>query len=172
MNIIDISIIVIMLISCFISVLRGLFKEVISLASWVLAFVLSVKYASYVSDVFLGSISNKTISFTISLVCIFVLVLVIGIILDKIFVFILSKTGLGPFDKVLGIFFGFTRGVTIVCILVFIGLITNFKHDSLWQGSILIPHYIQVIKWFGVDSMIDLDSIKKSNFNLIKTSQP
>ena len=164
MNVIDFAIITVMFISCLISLLRGFIKEAVSLASWVLAFSLSSKYAADFSSVFSGSISNPTVRFGLGLVVIFVFVLVIGLIINKTLGLVVSKIGLGPFDKVVGIFFGFTRGVIIVCVIVFVGMMTSFKNDNLWKKSELIPNYIQVIKWLDVDAS-DLPDLKKSNFD-------
>jgi membrane protein required for colicin V production len=169
MNAIDIAIIIITFISCIISVIRGLFKEVISLASWVFAFILSTKYASELSEYLFSSIGNKTVSFAISVLTIFVLVLIIGITINMLFGFIITKIGFGPFDKVLGIVFGFLRAVIIVCVLIFIGMLTDFRKHELWVKSSLIPNYMQVIDWLGMDDMIDIDEIQKKNLELIKS---
>ena len=107
MNVIDIGIISITFISCVISVLRGLIKEVVSIASWTMAFFVSTRYAQPISVKLHSSVGNETVSFAIALVAIFVFVLILGLILNISLGFIISKTGLGPFDKVLGIFLVF-----------------------------------------------------------------
>ena len=167
MNVVDIGIISITFVSCCISVIRGLIKEVVSLSSWVLAFIFSSHYAGSFSEMLQGSIGNKTVSFAVALVTIFVFVLVLGLIINCTLGFILSRTGLGPFDKALGIFFGFLRAVIIICILVFIGMVTDVKNSDLWQDSDLIPNYIQVINWLGMDNIIDINSIKNSGLDVI-----
>ncbi|MBT4885235.1 MAG: hypothetical protein HON55_03680 [Legionellales bacterium] len=167
MNVIDFGIIAVMSASCIISLLRGFIKEVVSLVSWILAFSLSTKYAHDFSSAFSGSISNSTVRFGLALVLIFVFVLVLGLIINKTLGFVVSKIGLGPFDKVIGIFFGFIRGVLIVSVIVFVAMMTSFKNDKLWKKSELIPNYIQVIKWLDVDAF-DLPDLKPGNFDMIK----
>ncbi len=169
MNVIDIGIISITFISCVISILRGLIKEVVSIASWTMAFFISTRYAQTLSTKLHSSVGNETVSFTISLVAIFVFVLILGLILNILLGFIISKTGLGPFDKVLGIFFGFLRAIIIISIFVFIGMITDFRKSELWQDSKFIPNFIQVIDWLGMDDLVDLDAIKDNNMKMLES---
>ena len=151
MNVIDFSIVGVLLVSCVISLLRGFVKEVVSLASWVLAFAISTSYAEKGQQVFVGTIHNPTVRFGLSLVLIFILVLLIGAIINKLLGLVITKTGLGPFDKIIGLFFGFSRGVLLVCTVIFFAMMSNIENSMVWKRSELLPNFISVIDWLDVD---------------------
>ena len=46
-------------------------------------------------------------------------------------------------------------------------MVTDIKNSDLWQDSDLIPNYIQVINWLGMDNIIDVNSIKNSGLDII-----
>jgi membrane protein required for colicin V production len=165
MNIIDFSIIAVLTVSCIISLLRGFVKEVVSLASWILAFTLSTSYAEKGQHVFAGSISNPTVQFGLSLILIFILVLLLGAIINKLVGLVISKVGLGPFDKIIGLFFGFTRGVLLVCTVVFFAMMSNIENSLVWKRSVLLPNFISVIDWLDVDP-IDLPGFDANQYRL------
>lgn len=170
MNIIDFSIIGALTISCIISLMRGFIKEVVSLVSWLLAFTLSISYAEKAQQLFAGSIHNVTVRFGLSLALIFIFVLLIGAIINKILGYIVTQTGFGAFDKIIGLFFGFIRGVLLICIVIFFAMMTSVEHAKLWKRSELIPHFIAVIDWLDIDNLdlprFDPDQLRLSSNEL------
>lgn len=169
MNIIDFSIIGVLCISCLISLLRGFVKEVVSLASWVLALTISTNYAEKGQKLFVGTIDNATVRFGLSLVLIFILVLLIGTIINKLLGLMVTKTGLGPFDKIIGLFFGFTRGVLLVCTVIFFAMMGNVENTRVWKRSELLPNFISIIDWLDVKPL-NLPSLDTNQFRLSTNS--
>jgi membrane protein required for colicin V production len=48
---------------------------------------------------------------------------------------VFKKIGLGWLNRVLGAVFGLTRGVLIVCILVFLAGLTSLPQDERWRNA-------------------------------------
>jgi membrane protein required for colicin V production len=48
---------------------------------------------------------------------------------------VFKKIGLGWLNRLLGAFFGLTRGVLIVCIVVFLAGLTSAPKDERWRNA-------------------------------------
>ena len=113
-NLFDIGVIAIILISGLIAFPRGLIKEVFSLLNWVIA-----AGAGYFGAIKFGYIAAQYI--TPEIVAVGITGLVIGItvmvimsILTNFISNLLSTSSLGIFDRILGLIFGLLRGALIV----------------------------------------------------------
>jgi membrane protein required for colicin V production len=60
---------------------------------------------------------------------------------------LVAGTGLSGTDRLLGMIFGFVRGVLLVTLLVFLIGFTAFTRDPWWQQSVLLPHFQHVATW-------------------------
>ena len=150
MNGVDVGITVIMILSCTVGVLRGFVKETISLLSWLLAAWIAITYANVGAQSLTPVVSNEAVALLLALIGIFIGVLIFGAIMNKIISFVISKVGLGPFDKIIGILFGFVRGVILVVMLIYVAILFDFDHSTTWKASVLVPFFMQVLHWFQV----------------------
>ncbi|MDU8924824.1 CvpA family protein [Pasteurellaceae bacterium LIM206] len=145
---IDYIIIAIILFSIVVSLLRGFVREVMSLASWVVAFIIASQFYPYLAGL-LTRIESEYIRNGTAIGILFILTLIVGAIVNYVIGQLVDKTGLSGTDRVLGGCFGFLRGVLIVAaILFFIDTFTNFDQNALWLESKLIPHFAFIEKWF------------------------
>lgn len=144
MNEIDITIIIIVLISTIFGVMRGFLKEAIALLAWVLACVLALGYSEPVADMLSTTISHPVIRYISAflLICIGTLVLV-GL-LRLMIKNVIEKGQLSNADRFLGFLFGAARGVTIVAILVYLFQTTEMAQKENWYTSELIPYFEEV----------------------------
>ena len=145
---IDYIIIAIIAFSIIVSLLRGFVREVMSLASWVVAFIVASQFYPYLANL-LTQIESEYVRNGVAIAILFVLTLIVGGIVNYVISQLVDKTGLSGTDRVLGACFGFLRGVLIVAaLLFFVDTFTNFNQNEMWTTSKLIPHFAFIEQWF------------------------
>ncbi len=148
MTIADICIVIVVGFSVLISFLRGFVREAISLCVWVVAILLGLKYSKGLGTLFLsGAIDSPDIRFIVMFLVIFIAVMVIGMIISALLRALIDKTGLSLFDRLIGVLFGFARGVLVVSmVLMFIGM-SSWKNQEWVTQSYLIKTMQPLVKW-------------------------
>ncbi len=149
LNFIDYTIITIVLLSTLISLFRGLVRELFSLTIWFLGFWIALKFCYQFADFFASSIASVALRHIISFTAIFIMVLILGSIFNKLFSLLVDKTGFSSTDRILGMIFGAVRGIFLVSILLLAVSLTSFVEDNWWQSSLLVPHFEIILKWLG-----------------------
>ncbi|HDR1341577.1 TPA: CvpA family protein, partial [Pasteurella multocida] len=145
---IDYIIIAIIAFSIIISLLRGFIREVMSVASWVVAFFVANHFYPYLAN-YLTQIESLYLRNGTAIAILFVATLIVGGIVNHILGELVDKTGLTGTDRVLGACFGLIRGVLIVAaLLFFMDTFTNFSQTVWWKESKLIPHFGFIVEWF------------------------
>jgi membrane protein required for colicin V production len=130
------------LVSTLISLARGFVKEALSLIILVAAMVISRLYGAQVATLLVDYISVPSLRLTAAYAGLFVGTMVVGGMVNYLLVQVIRMAGLGGTDRLLGMLFGFTRGVLIT--MVVIGILSKLplSEDSWWQESIAIPHVL------------------------------
>lgn len=147
-NYLDLVIIGIVLFSIVISLLRGFVREVMSLASWVAAFLVANNFYPYLAN-YLTQLESPYVRNAVAIAILFITTLIVGAMVNYIVGQLVDKTGLTGTDRVLGACFGLLRGVLIVAaLLFFIDSFTNFAQSDWWKTSKLIPHFSFIVEWF------------------------
>lgn len=145
---IDYAILAIIAVSALISLVRGFVKEAVSLAVWVLAFIIASRFYSELA-VYLTGIEKELVRNGVSIAILFITTLILGALVNHLLSEIVSYTGLSGTDKMLGMVFGGLRGVLIVAAaLLFLDTLTPASDAEWWQTSILIPEFSFIVEWF------------------------
>ena len=147
MSWVDLIIIGVIAISALISLVRGFVKESISLASWVLAGFIALRYFTPLAELLEPYIESPTIRTGSSFAILFVCSLIIGAIINFMASQLVTKTGLSGTDKSLGVVFGAARGFLIVIILVLLAGLTPMPSEPWWKESAMIEYFASMAGW-------------------------
>ncbi len=135
---IDYVILGVLLISSFISLIRGFVKEALSLAGWVLSFWVSLTFSGGLSEMLTSSIKNSSFRLIVAFVALFVMSLIVSSIINFFATRLVQRTGLSGTDRFLGVVFGFLRGVLLVSVLVLLSGLTQLPKQPMWKDSALL----------------------------------
>jgi len=146
-NWVDIIIVGIIGLSIVTGLFRGFSKELISLCVWVLAFWLGYNYAAPLAVMLPTVITDPKVRTMAAAICILIGTLILGGIFNSILGFILSRSGLSGTDRLLGMGFGFIRGVFIVAIIILGAKLMSMPTPQHTQQSVLYAKFMPLVQW-------------------------
>lgn len=117
------------------SMMRGMVREVLSLAGWVLAFYVAKTYTLELAPLLPKAIPTETLQYLAAFVILFLVTLLISALLSIALSQIFKVVGFGWLDTALGGVFGTLRGVFIVGVLVFLGGLTELPKEPAWRDA-------------------------------------
>ena len=100
--------------SCLIALFRGLVREALSLANWVVAALVARGASSEVSEWLAQWIDTPSIRYAVAFAALMLASLIIGGVLIGLVVRLVRASGLGFADRMLGLVFGFARGLSLI----------------------------------------------------------
>lgn len=171
-NWVDLLIAVLLLLSMFISFLRGFWREVISLGVWILGLAVGLHFADEVGNLFTRWIQSTSLRYLVGFVLIFTIALLIGAFVNNLIHQSIHKAGGVSFtNRFLGIIFGAVRGVALVSILLLLvsmgsrGSSDQLKYPAVVKAARLVPYFNPVVLWLNTflpDQMAKLSAWVKS----------
>jgi membrane protein required for colicin V production len=115
---------------------RGLVREVMSLAGWVIAFLAANLFAAPLSALVPASVSRPELRVLIAFVTIFFVTLGLAMIAALLLAKVVQAVGLGSIDRTLGALFGLLRGLLIVLVLAIAAGFTSLPASRDWKNSL------------------------------------
>jgi membrane protein required for colicin V production len=159
----DYAIIGVIFLSLLFGLIRGFTKEIISLAAWIAAFFAALKFSPEVDALLQSAITHPVTRYVVSIVLIFLAVIILGCILNKIIHALLKFTGFGFFDHLLGLIFGAARGVIFITIML-LALSLMPSQNAAWaKDSKLAPHFAPLVDRFSAELPADLKALKSAS---------
>ena len=144
MNGLDIAFAVVTIFYVLRGIFRGFIKEATSIAGVVLGFVLASRYYPIVSEAVKPLIQNpsyrNTIGFLALFLCIFIIISILGVLLNMLFRLALSRVT----DGLLGAFIAFCKGVALTSVVLMATTAFISPESSFYQESRTWP-YLQLI---------------------------
>lgn len=140
MTIFDYLVIFVMVTSVIISMLRGLAKEVLSLAGWVVAFVVANAYAAALAVMLPAVVPGEVLRLILAFIALFIGVRILMGLLSMALGALLDAGGLSLFDRALGAVFGVGRGLVIVLTAVILCGMTSLPQQDFWKEALLSPY--------------------------------
>lgn len=171
---IDYIIIAVIAVSIITGIFRGFLKELIALVVWALAIWVGYTYSLSLSNTLTPYIGDPTIRTGASFIGIMIAVLVIGGTCNAILSFIIKRSGLSSTDRLLGMGFGFVRGVFVVSLGLMIIKLTSLPYKKYHDESKVVASFEPVVNWMsgfvpGVLSKIhELDPAKNTETAQLK----
>ena len=139
MNELDYIVIAILLISIAIGFLRGAVREVLNVAGWILAFILSHAFAPNLAAYFADWAAEPMVRLVVAWLAIFLLVLVVVAMVASLLSELMRKLGLGGLDRGVGGAVGLLRGALLLVALTLAVGLTKLPQSSVWRESAITP---------------------------------
>jgi len=137
MTVFDYAVLAILGLSIILSVWRGAVRELLALASWVMAFLAAQAYSPVAAAYVPASVENVSLRMLTGFAGVFLAVLVVMALAALTISKLVRAAGLGPVDRMLGAVFGLLRGMLVVLILVFICGLTAAPQHPAWREAML-----------------------------------
>ncbi|CEK10871.1 CvpA family protein [Legionella hackeliae] len=144
---VDLLIIAVIGLSVLTGLIRGFVKELIALAVWVLAIWMAFNYSQELDPWLQKYIQDKTARTVTAFIAILIATLIVGGIVNALLSFILKRSGLSGTDRILGMGFGFVRGVFIVALIMLVIRMTSLPYQEYAGNSMLYAKFEPVVNW-------------------------
>lgn len=128
-------------VSVLIGLWRGLVAEVLSLAILIGSIWVAWAFGPQVAGYFDHSIHTPELRLVAGYGICLVAVLVVGALITALFRRLVAGAGLSGPDRMLGVLFGFARGVLLVALMVFLLGFTAVTQEPWWRRSLLLPQF-------------------------------
>lgn len=162
MSWVDIVVVAVIALSAIIGFVRGFLRELLGLASWVVAFYLAFKFAAPFSDYLQQWIDVDSARLAVAFAIIFLVVLIIGAILNYLLGRLVSGTGLAGTDRVIGLVYGIVRGAAVLIVLTLLVGVTSIPRETWWQNSMFTGQLEDGAIW--VRAHLPADIAKSINY--------
>ena len=137
---VDYFTLVVLLVSGLVGISRGLFKEVLALASWFFAAWVAYHYTNYLSTEWLSTFDiDEILRLAVSFLILFILTLIICGLIGNLIQKVILSAGLSMTDRFLGLVFGLARGGLIVVVIATLAVLTPIPQSVAWQKAITRP---------------------------------
>ena len=140
MSTFDYLLLAMLLASALVGILRGLIREAMSLAIWVIALWSAARFDTAVAHLFSNTLDDPLWQLWAARLALFVGVLFAGSVLAWVVSYLVRRSVITGTDRTLGMLFGLARGVVLAGILVLALELGGFTAEPWWRESKLIPY--------------------------------
>lgn len=135
MNGFDLAVLVLVALSTLFAFARGVVRELIALASWVLGIAVALMFAGTAAAVFSWLDMAPAIRIVLAFVLIFVVVLLAGALVGRVLSRAIHAAGLSLVDRFLGGAFGLARGLLLIVLFALVAGLTALPRHDWWQNA-------------------------------------
>jgi membrane protein required for colicin V production len=144
-NLLDIFIIIIISAFSIYGLIRGFVKEIVSIISIVLGFYIALYWHEEAAR-YLAGFKNQNLQNILAFIIVFIVASLIVTLLGKLLSLALNGIDLGCINYLLGLVFGFVKGVFVVCVFL-LALVSFLPYsNTLLANSQLTPAIISLTK--------------------------
>lgn len=124
-------------VSAVLGLIRGLLKELLSLAAYAFAFVAAIWWGPRVAEWhwLTNWITQDFLRVALAYIAVFIAVLLSIGVVNMTLSALIDKTGLTPADHGLGAVYGLARGVLFVLVLVTLAGYTSLPSEPWWKNA-------------------------------------
>ncbi len=142
----DIAVLAILGVSMLLGLLRGLVKELVSLAAWIAAFFVARQFAASAAVLLPTAVRPDPVRYAVGFVLVLIAVLLVLWIVGFLMTELLKAGGLSGTNRALGALFGLARGAVIVTMAVILGGLTPLPQSVGWRNAWLSPPFEQIAR--------------------------
>jgi membrane protein required for colicin V production len=135
----DYAVLAVVAVSVLVSLFRGAVREVMSIASWIAAFLIALHYAPMLSELLPVAVKHGWLRLFIAFVGLMLGALLVFALLTLAVSQLVRRTGLAPWDRALGALFGLARALVILIALVLIAELTPLPKEPAWRNALFRP---------------------------------
>ena len=135
----DYTVLAVVGISVLVSLFRGAVREVMSILSWIGAFMIALHYAPRLADLLPLASSHTWLRLFIAFVGLMIVSLLLFALLTMAISQLIRGAGLAPWDRALGVVFGLARALIILIALVLIAELTPLPSKPAWRNAVFRP---------------------------------
>lgn len=139
MTLFDYVVLCVLVSSALISTLRGLVKEMLSLLSWIVAFVVANAYGASLAALLPSAMPGGAVRLMAAFVALFFGVRIVMGLVTAALDALIRAGGLAPVNRGLGALFGLARGIVIVLAGVILCGMTSIPQQAFWKDALLRP---------------------------------
>jgi membrane protein required for colicin V production len=132
----DYAVLIVLAASTLWGVWRGLVHEVVSVASWVLAFLAANMFAGPIGEALPTSMLTSEARVLVSFVVVFIVTLIVCTVVGHLLSKMTKVAGLGPLDRTLGGVFGLARALVILLAFALLAGLTALPRQPAWRDSV------------------------------------
>lgn len=155
MTIFDYAVLAILVVSILLSVMRGVVRELFSLAGWVVAFMVANSFAAGFAPMLPSSIAGESLRMLLAFAALFLSALLAMALMTMMISALTRTVGLGFADRFFGSLFGFMRGLLVVLLIVLAAGLTALPQEPFWEKALLRKPLetaaMMVIPWLPQD---------------------
>ncbi len=136
----DYAFIGLLLLSSLVGLLRGFFREAMSLVVWIGAIWVAARYGDLLAPQLAQFLANDQLRLWAARLALLMAVLIGGGLLSSLLAMILHSTRLGGTDRVVGLIFGLARGMLLAGLIVVVLRATGLDDEPWSRQSKLLPY--------------------------------
>ena len=125
--------------SVLVSLFRGALREIMSIGSWIGAFLIAVHFAPMVSSLLPASIGQTWLRLFLAFVALMIVSLLVFTVIVLALGRLIRGSGLAPLDRALGVLFGLVRALVILVALMIVAGLTPLPREAAWRNGLLRP---------------------------------
>ena len=137
MTIFDYAVLAILVLSVLLSVVRGVVRELLSLAGWVVAFMVANSFAAGFAPMLPSVISGEWLRMLLAFAALFLSALLAMGLITMLTSAVVKSVGLGFADRFFGSLFGLVRGLLVVLLMVLAAGLTELPREPFWRKALL-----------------------------------
>jgi membrane protein required for colicin V production len=138
-TIFDYLVLFVLVCSIVISTLRGLVKEILSLLSWIVSFIVANAYCEQLAEWLPAVVPGKSVRLIVAFIALFIGVRLLMLLLTMAIDALVKAAGLTLADRGLGGLFGLGRGLVLVMAMVLLCGMTAIPQQPFWKEALLSP---------------------------------
>jgi membrane protein required for colicin V production len=135
----DYAVLAVVGVSVLVSLFRGAVREVMSILSWIAAFLIALHYAPQLADILPLAVKHAWLRLFIAFVGLMIASLLLFALVTLAVSQLIRRSGLAPWDRALGVLFGLARALIILIALVLIAELTPLPRQPAWRNAVFRP---------------------------------